>query len=61
MSLFESGATKGNHHQKAYNYILSIQPTSVGSDQAFSAAGFLCSKNRTRLNDEMIDALSFLR
>ena len=61
MLLFESGATRGNHFQKAYDYILPIQPTSVESKRAFSAAEFLCRKNRTRLNDEMIDALSFLR
>lgn len=61
MFLFESGGTRGDHLQKVYNYILSIRPTSVESERAFSAAGFLCSKNRTRLNDEMMDALSFLR
>ena len=57
----KGGATRGNHRQKSYDYIVSIQPTSVESERAFSAAGFSCSKNRTRLNDEMIDALSFLR
>ena len=61
MSLFESGATRGNQLQKAYGYIQFILPTSVDSEQAFSAAGFLCSKNQMRLNHEMIDALSFLR
>ena len=61
MLLFESGATRGNHLQKAYDYILPIWPKSVESEQAFSAARVLCSKNRTRLNDKMIDALSFLR
>ena len=39
MSLFESGATRGNHLQKAYDYILSIRPTSVESERAFLAAG----------------------
>ena len=29
MSLFERGATRSNHFQKAYDYILSIRPTSV--------------------------------
>ena len=46
MSLFESGATRSIHLQKAYDYILPICPTSVESKQAFSAAGFLCSKNQ---------------
>ena len=45
MSLFESGATRDNHLQKAYDYILSIRSTSVESERAFSAAGFLCPKN----------------
>ena len=45
MSLFESGATRGNHLQKAYDYILTIWPRSVESERAFSVAGFLCSKN----------------
>ena len=61
ISLFETGATRGNHLQKAYDYILTIRPISVESECAFSTAGFLCSKNQTRLNDKMINALSFLR
>ena len=47
MSLFKSGATRGNHLQKAYDDILSIRPIGVESERAFSADGFLCSKNRT--------------
>ena len=40
MSLFKSGATRGNHLQKAYDDILSIRPIGVESERAFSADGF---------------------
>jgi len=39
----------------------SIPPTSVEAERAFSAAGTLCAKIRSRLSDATLDTLCFLR
>ena len=61
MSLFEGGSTRGDHLQKAYNFLLTIKPTSVEAERAFSAAGLFCTKIRTRLSDQTLDDLCFLK
>ena len=61
MTLFEHGGTRGRYLQLAYDYILSIPPTSVEAERAFSASGVICSRLRTRLGDETLDSLCFLR
>jgi len=61
MTLFENGGTRGRYLQLAYDYIMSIPPTSVEAERAFSAAGIVCSRLRTRLGDETLDSLCFLR
>lgn len=61
MSLFEGGGSRGDHLQKIYNYLITIKPTSVEAERAFSAAGYINSKIRNRLNDKMLDTLCFLR
>jgi len=38
-----------------------VLPISVESERAFSAAGVVCSKLRTRLGDETLDYLCMLR
>jgi hypothetical protein len=38
-----------------------IPPTSVEAERAFSAAGVLCTKTRSRLSDTSLDTLCFLR
>ena len=58
-SLFEGG--RGRILQLVYDYLLSVPPTSVESERAFSAAGGVCSKLRTRLGDETLDNLCMLR
>nr|CAI5846274.1 unnamed protein product [Callosobruchus analis]CAI5870182.1 unnamed protein product [Callosobruchus analis] len=60
-NLFEKGGARGANLQKAYEHLLTIVPTSVESERAFSAAGILCTKFRTRLNDNTLDRLSMLR
>jgi hypothetical protein len=45
----------------AFNYLMTIQPTSVDAERAFSDAGAVVTKFRTQLNDNTIDKLCFLR
>ena len=40
MSLFESGATSGNHLQKAFDYILSIRQQVWSHNEYFQRLGF---------------------
>ena len=61
MSLFENGAVRGHHLELVYQYLLTISPTSVEEERAFSAAGFIANKIRSRLGDDILDALMFLR
>ena len=52
--LFENGSL-------VYQYLLTIPSTSVEAERTFSAAGFIANKVRSRLGDDIIDALIFLR
>lgn len=63
MDLYETGGTRGKYLdlETVYNYLLSIPPTSVEAERAFSAAGYICNKIRSSLNDNTIDILYFLR
>lgn len=61
MALFSSSGTRGRCLQTAYSWLLTIPPTSVEAERAFSAAGIFCTKLRSRLSDNSIDTLCFLR
>lgn len=61
MNLYESGGSKGELLQFADDCLRSVVPTSVESERAFSAAGYLASKIRSRLADDSLDILCFLR
>lgn len=61
MSLFENGGVRGYHLELAYKYLLSIPPTSVEPERAFSAAAYVGNKLRSRLGSQTLDALIFLR
>lgn len=61
MSLYENGGIRGRYLESVYKYLLTVPPTSVESERAFSAAGYICNKLRSRLDEETIDALIFLR
>jgi hypothetical protein len=61
MEYFEAFNVRGEYLEKAFDYLVTIKPTSVESERAFSAAGLFCSKIRSRLNDESLDALCFLK
>ena len=61
MNLYESGGSKGELLQFADVCLRSVVPTSVESERAFSATGYLASKIRSRLADDSLDILCFLR
>jgi len=61
IALFEDGGSRGRHFQFIYDYLLTLPPSSVEADRAFSAAGIICSRLRTRLDDATVGNLCFLR
>lgn len=61
MDLFECGGTRGRYLQFAYNCLITLLPTSVESERAFSAAGYIARDIRCRLADSTLDTLCFLR
>lgn len=61
MAVFESSGKRGRSLEQAYKYLLTVPPTSVEAERAFSAAGVLCTKLRNRLQDKTLDTLCVLR
>ena len=61
MAVYESSGVRGRSLQLVYNYLMSITPASVEAERAFSAAGTLCMRIRSRLEDDALDELCFLR
>lgn len=61
MAVYESSGKRGRCLEKCYQYLLTVPPTSVEAERAFSAAGLLCSKLRSSLHDSSLDTLCFLR
>ena len=61
MAVFEVSDKRGRCLEAVYNYLLTVPPTSVEAERAFSAAGLICTKLRSRLDDDTVDTLCFLR
>lgn len=61
IAVLEDGGGRGFNLEKLYNFLLTIKLTSVDAERAFSNAGLICTKVRSRLSDISIDALAFLR
>jgi hypothetical protein len=61
MNLHEASSTRGYNLENTYNNLLTIPPTSIEPERAFSASSYLCNKLRSTLSDETLDALLFLR
>ena len=51
MTLYENGGRRGDYLERIYSHLMTIKPTSVESGRAFSSAGNLVVKIRSRLND----------
>lgn len=61
LNLFENGGNRGHFLQKAHECLLCIRPTSIEAERAFSSAGYICSKIRSRMKDDTLDHLCSLR
>lgn len=61
IKILSDGGSRGENLQNIYELLLNIKPTSVESERAFSAAGLICTKIRSKLGDSSLDALCFLR
>ena len=61
MSLFEATKKRPENLEKLYHALLTIKPTSVEPEKAFSAIGLFITKLKNRLNGESLDALIFMR
>ena len=61
MILFENGGTRGDYLGRAYSFQLTVKPTSVEAERAFSSAGLFSTKIRNNSSDETLDALCILK
>ena len=61
MALFEATQTRPSNLDRLFRSLLTIRPTSVEPERAFSAMGWFVTRLRTRLNDKTLDALIFMR
>ena len=59
--VFEASGRRPANLQHLYEALLTIQPTSVEAERAFSACGLFVTKLRSRLHDSTVDALCFIR
>ena len=62
MDLYECGGTSGQFLQFPYNSLLTLAlvPTSVESEGAFLAAGYIATEIRCRLSDSTISRYSLI-
>ena len=61
VAVFVSGGRRGRCLEQVYGYLLTIPATSVEAERAFSAAGVLATKVRSRISDTSLDKLCLLR
>ncbi|GBO18733.1 hypothetical protein AVEN_21860-1 [Araneus ventricosus] len=60
MSVYESEGVRGKYLSSIHEYLMIIK-LSVEAERAFSAAGYICSSVRSRLADDTINTICFLR
>ncbi len=61
MIVYENEGVRGKNLSLIYDYLMALKPTSVEAERSFSAAGYICSSLRSRLGDNAINAICFLR
>ncbi|KAG2457269.1 KLH24 protein, partial [Polypterus senegalus] len=57
MAVFQSNGKRGRCLEQVYLYLMTVLPTSVEAERAFSAAGVLCTEVHTHLDDHTLDTL----
>lgn len=60
-NIFEYSGERTNNLENLFKALLTISPTSTNAERVFSIAGNICNKTRTRLGDDAIGALVFLK
>jgi hypothetical protein len=61
IQLFEATGKRTQSLELLYNALLAIKPTSTDSERAFSSAGALLTKLRSRMSDESMNAILLLK
>ena len=61
MTMFDSGSDRAVNLDCAYRGLMSVPPTSVESERAFSAATMIQTKGRSRLSPVLLNAICLLR
>ena len=63
MSLYEAtkGQTRPVHLEQLYRSLKSIKPSSIDPERGFSAMGYFCTKIRSRMGDDVLDAIIFMQ
>ena len=61
MMVFEATSKRTANLELLFNALETIPPTSVESERAFSAAGLFVTKIRSRMSDDLLDTLYFLK
>jgi hAT family C-terminal dimerisation region len=61
MRFLEGSRTRGPLLEKIYQILLAIKPVSVEAERAFSSSSSFVTKVRSRLLDDTLDSLCFLR
>ena len=63
MTLYEAtkGQTRPVHLEQLYRALKSIKPSSIDPERAFSAMGYFCTKIRSRMGDDVLDAIIFMQ
>ena len=61
ITVAEETGKRGYYLNKVYQMMLRIPATSVEAERTFSSCTHLCNKLISRLNDETLDVLCFIR
>ena len=63
MTLYEAtkGQTRPVHLEQLYRALKSIKPSSIDPERGFSAMGYFCTKIRSRMGDDVLDAIIFMQ
>ena len=60
-NVFEATGERTLHLNMLFQALMSLPPTSIESERAFSAAGLFVTKLRSSLSDKSINCLCFLK